>query len=113
MKAYLASHTRGFGDRAPAPTWVHNGPDIATPFVEVPGLLSARCADSPSGAYLAIVVHGDPADPRADDISGDVVTHGEVRARWGLHSIDIDLAIGNLIDIVRAQAKHWTRAQAG
>jgi hypothetical protein len=112
LKAYLASHSRGFGDSAPAPTWVHNGPDIATPFVEVPGLLSAHCADSPSGAYLAVVVHGDPSDPRADDISGDVVTHGEVRARWGLHSIDIDLAIGNLIDIVRAQAKHWARTQA-
>jgi len=112
LKAYLASHTRGFGDSAPAPAWVHNGPDIATPFVEVPGLLSARCADSVAGAYLAVTVHGDPSDPRADDISGDVVTHGQVRARWGLHSIDIDLAIGNLVDIVRAQGKHWTRTQS-
>jgi hypothetical protein len=111
LDAYLASHTRGFGDSAPAPIWVRNGPDIATPFVEVPGLLSARCADSVAGAYLAITVHGDPSDPRADDISGDVVTHGEVRARWGLHSIDIDLAVGNLIDIVRAQARHWMRVQ--
>ncbi|HEY0231940.1 MAG TPA: DUF3089 domain-containing protein, partial [Dokdonella sp.] len=39
LHAYLASHSRGFGDSAPAPAWVRNGPDIATPFVEVPGLL--------------------------------------------------------------------------
>jgi len=110
LKAYLAAHSRGFGDSAPAPAWVRNGPDIATPFVQVPGLLSARCADSAVGAYLAVTLHGSPLDLRADDISGDVVTHGQVRERWGLHSIDIDLAIGNLIDIVSAQRAAWLRA---
>jgi len=110
LDAYLASHSRGYGDSAPAPAWLRNGIDIATPFVQVPGLLSARCADSLVGAYLAITLHGSPLDLRTDDISGDVVTHGQVRARWGLHSIDIDLAIGNLIDIVSAQRAAWLRA---
>jgi hypothetical protein len=52
-------------------------------------------------------VHGDPADPRTDDIVGDVVVNGQVLADWGLHLIDVNLAIGNLVDIVREQAKAY------
>ena len=52
-------------------------------------------------------MHGDPADPRTDDIAGDVVTNGQVNASWGLHLIDVNLAMGNLLDIVHEQAKAY------
>jgi hypothetical protein len=52
-------------------------------------------------------VHGNPADPRADEIAGDVVTNGQVQANWGLHLIDVQAAIGNLVDIVGQQAKAY------
>jgi hypothetical protein len=52
-------------------------------------------------------VHPDPAGKRADDFRGDVFTHGAVRPRWGLHVVDVELAMGNLLDIVDAQAKAW------
>jgi hypothetical protein len=35
-----------------------------------------------------------------------------VLANWGLHLIDVNLAMGNLVDIVGRQAKTW-RAAAG
>jgi hypothetical protein len=49
----------------------------------------------------------DPADPRADDIVGDVMANGQVNASWGLHLIDVNLAMGNLVDIVREQGKAY------
>jgi hypothetical protein len=52
-------------------------------------------------------VHGNPSDPRADDITGDVIRDGQVLQDWGLHLIDVNVAMGNLIDIVREQSKAY------
>jgi len=35
------------------------------------------------------------------------VTGGQVQADWGLHLIDVNLAMGNLIDVVRQQSKAY------
>jgi hypothetical protein len=45
-----------------------------------------RVAEPPG--YLALVVHGDPADPRTDDIGGDLTPD------WGKHLIDANVAMG-------------------
>jgi hypothetical protein len=60
------------------------------------------------GSYLEITVHGNPLDPRTDDISGDVMANGQVNASWGLHLIDVQVAMGNLVDIVREQGRAFT-----
>jgi Protein of unknown function (DUF3089) len=87
--------------------WVKPPQPISTPFVSVPGMLTAECVSNEKGSYLAVTVHGDPAGPRASDIVGDVVVNGAVQADWGLHLIDVHLAMGNLIDIVRQQSKAY------
>ena len=51
--------------------------------------------------------NSDPADPRTDDIAGDVVVNGQVQADWGLHLIDVNLAMGNLVEIVGRQSKAY------
>ena len=56
-------------------------------------------------------MHGDTADPRTDDIVGDVMANGQVNASWGLHLIDVNLAMGNLVDIVAAESKAFGAAQ--
>jgi hypothetical protein len=91
--------------------WVNPPQPVTTPFVSVPGLLTAECVANDKGSYLAVTVHGDPADPRVDDITGDVVIGGQVQADWGLHLIDVNLAIGNLVDIVGQQGKAYERAK--
>lgn len=87
--------------------WV-KGKTIDTRFVTTPGLVSAECVDKDGFSYLAITVHGDPADPRTDTIAGDVVVMGQVQKDWGLHLIDINLAMGDLVDIAGRQSKAWT-----
>ena len=111
LKAFLASRDRGFGNVAPQQPWVKNVPDIATPFVQVPGMLSAECTTNDIGAYLAVTVHPDPSGIRADDFAGDVFTHGKIRPRWGLHVVDVELTMGNLLDLVDTQSKSWLDAQ--
>jgi len=59
-------------------------------------------------AWNYYLLHGDPNDPRADDINGDVMANGQVNASWGLHLIDVNEAMGNLIDIVAAQGKAFS-----
>lgn len=85
---------------------------VETPYAALPGMLSAECVEADGHTYLAVEVAGDPADPRADDIIGDVVVAGEVLPDWGLHLIDMNVAMGNLIEIVKAQADTWVAEQA-
>jgi len=84
------------------------GKTVTTPFVSVPGLLSAECVSRDGFDYLAVSVNGDPAGPRASDIAGDVVAYGTVLRDWGLHLIDVNEAMGNLLDVVGAQSAAWT-----
>ena len=107
LHAYLGA-TRAAGSSAAEPQpWVTPAQPIKTPFVSVPGLLTGTCVSNEKGSYLALKVHGDPKDPRTDDIPGDILIAGQVQANWGLHLIDVNVAMGNLVDIVKAQSKAY------
>ncbi|HEX6163789.1 MAG TPA: DUF3089 domain-containing protein [Vicinamibacterales bacterium] len=106
IKAYLSTGGRliAMGGGQPKP-WAADKA-IDTPFVSVPGLLTAECKSNEFSTYLEITVHGDPADPRVDDITGDLGLAKPI-AMWGLHLIDVNLAMGNLLDLVEAQSKAY------
>jgi len=110
LRAYLDKTGRTITSNAPAKPWVTPEQPIETPWVSVPGLLTAKCAsnDNASG-YLEVTVHGDPADPRVDDIVGDIGVGTNVLANWGLHLIDVNLSMGNLLDIVGQQTKSYLK----
>jgi DUF3089 family protein len=109
LHSYL-SNARFIASSAAAPKpWVMPERKVGTPFVSVPGLLTAQCVSSDAGNYLSVHVNADPSDPRTDDIVGDVVVNGQVQKDWGLHLIDANLAMGNLVDLVREQAKAYAR----
>jgi hypothetical protein len=110
LHAYLAANGRTITGTTPLEPWIVPERPIDTPWVSVPGLLTAACRSNENATYLEITVHGDPSDPRADDIVGDIGANGQVLANWGLHLIDVNLAMGNLVDIVGRQAKAWLAA---
>ncbi|HEY5289229.1 MAG TPA: DUF3089 domain-containing protein, partial [Caulobacteraceae bacterium] len=91
------------------PAWA-KGKTIATPFVSVPGMLTARCVFTPTFNYLAVHVSPDPTGGRTSDINGDVVYAGQVQKDWGLHLIDANLAMGNLVAIVTDESHAWSAA---
>lgn len=108
---YLGAAGAGTGS-APMTPWTTDGAAVATPFVSAPGLLSAECVKSADGAsYLAISVNADPADPRTDTIVGDVRVGPATLKDWGLHLIDMNAAMGDLIALADTQAKAWAAAK--
>jgi hypothetical protein len=88
LSSAISSADWALADRSLTPT---------TPFMDMPGLITAECVDRDGFSYLEITVNGDPADPRADDIQGDL------SPQWGLHMVDIPLAAGSLLDMARQQ----------
>jgi len=110
LHAYLDRSGGTITSRAPLKPWVTPEQPIDTPFVSVPGMLTAKCTSNENASgYLEVTVNGNPADPRVDDIVGDLGAPPNVLANWGLHLIDVNLVMGNLVDIVGQQAKAYQR----
>jgi hypothetical protein len=106
LRAYLSTSGQNIVTTAAPKAWVTDK-TVDTPWVSVPGLLTAQCKTNEFATYLEITVNGDPADPRIDDITGDLGATGKPLANWGLHLIDVNLAMGNLLDLVEAQSKAY------
>jgi hypothetical protein len=73
-------------------------------WVEVPGLLSGECVSERGFNYLEVTVNADPADPRVDDIPGNLTP------QWGLHLVDMNLVMGDLVALASSQAAAWLAA---
>jgi Protein of unknown function (DUF3089) len=109
LRAYFSTDSRTIVGGSQAKPWITSGQRIDTPFVSIPGMLTARCMSNEYATYLEVSVHPDPSGKRTDDIPGDLATNGQVLQDWGLHLVDVDLATGNLLDIVDQEAKAWTK----
>lgn len=107
LHAYLSTTGNLIVGNAPPRPWTTTGQTIDTPYVSAPGLLSAECATNENATYLKVTVNGVPAGPRVDDISGDLMAGTQVQANWGLHLIDVNLGIGNFLDIVGQETKAY------
>jgi hypothetical protein len=104
LHAYLDASGKTITSTVPVKPWT-TGATVDTPWVSVPGLLTAKCTKNDNATFLEITVHGDPADPRVDEITGDIGPAATPLANWGLHLIDVNLAMGNLVEIVGQQAR--------
>ena len=72
-------------------------PTAATPWVASPARSAAACCDAHGGAnVLRMVARG-----------GTPTLHASPDATWGLHLVDVNVALGDLVDIVARQARQW------
>jgi hypothetical protein len=115
LHAYLTSGAEtiaaGSTDSEKPKPWTDPPTTITTPFVEVPGMLSAECAKDDSGkTYLSIITNPNPGGKRTTQYTGDVVILGKVQRNWGLHLIDMNLTMGNLIEDVGAETAAYLRS---
>jgi hypothetical protein len=109
LKAYLTAGGRTIVGQAPPKPWVTPERAVETPYVTLPGLLTAQCSTNEHATFLEVTVHGNPSDPRADDITGDLAIGPQIQANWGLHLVDVNLAMGNLVDIVGQQTRSYLK----
>jgi pimeloyl-ACP methyl ester carboxylesterase len=107
LHAYMSTTGNGMD----AAAWVKDGPKVETPFVSAPGLLTGECVSKDGFNYLSVKVNADPADARVDDIKGDVIAGGKVSEDWGLHLVDVNVAMGDLVNLVESQSKAWLAKQ--
>ncbi|KAB7648873.1 DUF3089 domain-containing protein [Polymorphobacter fuscus] len=91
---------------APQAPWA-KGLAVTTPFVTLPGLLRGACTAVDGANVLAVAVNAAPGSPRTDSIGGDVVAGGRVVESWGLHLIDVNVALGDLVALAHHQGQAW------
>jgi hypothetical protein len=114
LHAYMASGAEVIAagaDVGKQTAWTNPPTRITTPFVEVPGMLTSECLKDASGkTYLAISTNPNPAGKRTSEYAGDVVIGGRVQKNWGLHLIDMNLTMGNLVEDVRSEGDAYLRS---
>ncbi|MDG2522585.1 DUF3089 domain-containing protein [Caulobacter segnis] len=85
--------------------WTVNNDAIKTPFVNLSGMLSARCRVDVHGAFLVVGINREPKDKRPGDFTGDWLADGRPLDVMGLHILDLNLVAGNLADVIRTQTE--------
>jgi len=83
--------------------WVDPPVKIVTPFVTTPGMIFGECVHENGKSYFAVTFHGEPGDKRRADVNGDVVVFGKHLGNWGLHLLDVNLQLGDLVKEVGVQ----------
>jgi hypothetical protein len=89
------------GNNAQGSGWLEGAGEITTPFVSTPGLVSGECVAEGGFHVLSISVHPSEGG-RVDDITGDLA------GGWGLHLVDVNLVMGDIVSAVEAQARAYT-----
>lgn len=73
---------------------------VPTRWISVPGQYRASCRREGGAVWLDVTpAPGDPRPALTESIGPD----------WGLHLYDVNLPLGNLVDVVRRQAKAYAR----
>jgi hypothetical protein len=87
--------------------WTRPAKPVGTPFVKTPGLVSTECVSKGDFTYLAMHVNADPKDARTDEVAGEIIRPTGADLTWGLHLIDVDHSMGDLIRIVGKQGEAY------
>src|SRR5262249_51544804 len=86
------------GDEVAASLVMEGVEDVTSPFVMLRDFYSARCAAGPNGyRYLAVSETPRPGDARVGPIDLPLLPF---RGPLGLHILDLQLAQGDLLDLV-------------
>ncbi len=90
------------GGRSVLDTFVPSEGTAETPWLEYPGLYSARCRSAGGAGWLEVTKATGVSDKRptvTEDAGPD----------WGYHRYDVNLALGNLVADVAGAGKTWLR----
>jgi hypothetical protein len=77
---------------------VKGGPRVTTPFLSPRDFLQGECVDRDIYTYLELSSMNAGMGSLPTDVSADI------GANWGLHLIDVHIAMGNLVDLAAKQA---------
>ena len=78
--------------------------DVDTTFIDVPGVVRGECVTRDAQTYIAITTTDDARGARVAERLAALQAR---RPGWGLHVLDLNLALGDLVSIVGTQAHSW------
>jgi hypothetical protein len=84
----------GFEDR-------ERNAEITTPFVSLPDLVVGECVLKDGFSYLEVSVERADDDVRVREVGGTFLPG------WGLHLVDVNLVMGDIVSMVDKQAAAW------
>jgi hypothetical protein len=80
--------------------------NVTTPWVSYPGEYSAHCENANGASWLQV----DVIAPSTDARPAVKQSNGP---QYGLHNVDLGIALGNLVDLVWAQAASFNQPSQG
>jgi hypothetical protein len=97
----LATQTNLLGQPPLDPGWAAFVKPLDALFVSLPGIASGHCVEGTNASYLSVSTNP-PLAPGAwpAALPGNLVVDGRLLKSWGWHLIDVNIALGNLIDFV-------------
>ena len=102
----LATQTNLLGKPPLDPSWAAFVKPLDTPFVSLPGIASGHCVAGREASYLSVSINAPPAGSVwPATLPGELVVDGRLLESWGWHLIDVNIAMGNLIDYVSTLRK--------
>ena len=102
----LATQTNLLGKPPLDPSWAAFVKPLDMPFVSLPGIASGHCVKGKNTSYLSVSISPLTAPgvwPAT--LPGNLVVDGRPLKSWGWHLIDVNVAMGNLIDFVSTLRK--------
>jgi hypothetical protein len=102
----LATQTNLLGEPSLDPGWAALVKPLDAPFVSLPGIASGHCVEGTKASYLSVSINPpSAAGAWPATLPGDLVIQGRLLKSWGWHLIDVNVAMGNLIDFVSTLRK--------
>jgi hypothetical protein len=81
--------------------WLKGIPSAPTPWMAYPDLYTAHCESSDGANWLQVDTTNVAGDQRP-------VVSAAPSPQWGLHLVDVNIALGNLVDLVRQQTAAYS-----
>jgi DUF3089 family protein len=75
-------------------------PRVSTPFLEVDGAYTGQCSSADDASVLQVVPQ-----------NGAPLLHPSPDPTWGIHTVDANIALGNLVDVVGSESRAFVKAR--
>jgi hypothetical protein len=111
LRPMLVRTANLLGQPADQADWQQMAAGTETGFVDLPGMLKVQCMKDGQNNYLSLTIDASSRGTRAPDIPGDIVVQGRKWDDWGLHLVDMNIAMGNLLHLVKRQGAAWAGAK--
>lgn len=110
VRAMLPVRANLLGQASAAADWLSFTQGMDSAFVDVPGYVNVGCVKQGPNAFLAVRLDAAARGSRPADLPFDIVVQGRLWDDWGLHLIDMNVVMDNLLSVVQRQGAAWRSA---